>query len=199
MLELLTVRVNFSDQPVIYINLQVVAVGTEDGFGEAHRFVASRPVECRFEHDFFGRVTLRLVETGSGFRLAEDVSNTVITDAVARSEIAMCVVVERAPANAARVLRIRRQLIVNAGMPHRVLRKPFGVVDCLGRKGVAHKFSIQVTRMIRRLQRKSEIVHSEHIFQKLRFLEVPNTAGLPRWIELVSKRVGASVEIMVVL
>ena len=63
---------------------------------------------------------------------------------------------------------------------------------------VAHEFRVQVARMIRRLQRQSEIVHREHVFQQLRFLEVANAAGLPRRIELMRQRIGARVEVVVV-
>ena len=52
--------------------------------------------------------------------------------------------------------------------------------------------------MIRRLQRKTEVVHGENVFEKFRFLKIADAAGLARRIELVRQRVGADVEIVIV-
>ena len=53
--------------------------------------------------------------------------------------------------------------------------------------------------MVGRLQRESEIVHGEDVFEKFRGLEVADAAGLARGIEFVGQRVGAHVEIVVVV
>ena len=66
----------------------------------------------------------------------------------------MSVVVKRAPADASRVLRIRSQLIVDAGMTHGVFGQPFNLVDGLGRIGVPDEFRVQIARMVWRLQGK---------------------------------------------
>ena len=88
------------------IDLEVITVGAEDSFGEADRLVAARPVKCGLEHDFFSRITLRLVETSGRLGFAEYISHAVIADAVAGTEVGVGVVVEGAPADAAGVLRI---------------------------------------------------------------------------------------------
>ena len=75
----------------------------------------------------------------------------------------------------------------------------FDLVDGLGRIGVADEFRVQVARMVGRLQREAEIVHGENVFEKFRGLEVADAAGLARGIEFVGQRVGAHVEIVVVL
>ena len=59
------------------------------------------------------------------------------------------------------------------------------VIRGLGRKGMADEFGVQIERMIRLPQGKSEIVHGEDIFQKLRLLEIPNAAGLAGTIQSV--------------
>jgi hypothetical protein len=47
-------------------------------------------------------------------------------------------------------------------------------------------------------ERPAEIVHGEHVFQKLRFLEVADAAGLARRIQLVRHRIGTGIEVMIV-
>src|SRR5215831_17572817 len=83
-------------------------------------------------------------------------------------------------------------------MAHGVLGQALGVVDGLCREGMAHKLRVQITRMIRRLEREAKIIHREHVFEELRFLEVANASGLPSGIKLVRNRVRAGVEIMVI-
>ena len=65
--------------------------------------------------------------------------------------------------------------------------------------GVADELSVQIRGMIRRQERKAEVIHGEHIFQELGRLEVADTAGGTAGIELVGQRVGAGVEVVVVL
>ena len=85
--------------------LQMIAVRTDDSGGEAGVLVVTRPVIRRFEHNLLVGIALRFVETGSGLRLAENIRNSVIADAIAAAEIGVGVVVERAPPEAARDLR----------------------------------------------------------------------------------------------
>src|SRR5215472_17300683 len=87
MLELLAIRVNFRDQVVIEVDLDVIAIRREYGFGEANRRVSPGPMKCRLQYAFFRWVALRLVESRRRLWFAEDVGHTVIADAVARSEI----------------------------------------------------------------------------------------------------------------
>ena len=90
------------------------------------------------------------------------------------------------------------KLVVNARVAQRVLGEALDLVDGLGGIGVPDEFRIQIARMVRRLQRKSEIVHGEDVFQEFGFLEVANASGLPRRVELMRERVGARVEIVIV-
>ncbi len=103
----------------VYI-LEVLAVRAHQRLREADDSSLARPVERRLQHDLFVRVALRFVKARGGFRLAENIGDAVVADAVARAEIRVGVVVEGAPADAAGVLRIRRELIVNARMAQRV-------------------------------------------------------------------------------
>jgi hypothetical protein len=89
-------------------------------------------VKRRHEHDFFVGIALRAVEAGGRLGLAEDIGDAVIADAVAGAEVRVGVVVEGAPADAAGVLRIGGQLVVNARMAQRVFAQPLDVVDGLG-------------------------------------------------------------------
>ena len=94
---------------------------------------------------------MRLVEAGGRLGLAEDVRDAVVADAVAGAEVGVRVVVEGAPADAARVLRIGGKLIVDARMAQRVLALPLVVVGGLGGIGVADELRVEIARMVRRL------------------------------------------------
>ena len=176
----------------------MIAVGTHNRLRESNGRVASRPMESRLEHNFLCWVALRLVETRGWLGFAEDVGHAVIADAIARAEVAVGVVVKGAPADAPGVLRVRSQLIVNAGMAHRMLGEALHLIDSLGGIGVADEFGVQISRMIRRLQRKTEVVHGENIFEKFRLLKVADASGLAGRVQLVGHRVGANIEIVVV-
>src|SRR5580698_7686683 len=52
--------------------------------------------------------------------------------------------------------------------------------------------------MVRRLQGKAEVVHGKKVLQEFRLLEVTNASGLPRWIELMCRRIGADIKVMIV-
>jgi hypothetical protein len=53
--------------------------------------------------------------------------------------------------------------------------------------------------MVGRPQREPEIVDRKNVFQKFRRCEVPNAAGLAASIERMRERVGAHIEIVIVL
>ncbi len=89
----------------------------------------------------------------------------MIADAVARSEIPVRVVIEGAPADAARVLAAGADLVMHPRVPYAVLGDAFHVIGPLGRVGVAHKLRVQVARVIRRPQWEAEVVHGENILE----------------------------------
>ena len=125
--------------------------------------------------------------------------HAVVADVIAGAEIRVRVVVESAPADAARITIVGGQLIVHAGVPQGVLHHALHVVEALGGEHVAVEFGVQIQRMVRRPQREAEIVHGEHVFEQLRIVQVADAAGLARIVELVRQRIGARVEIVVVL
>src|SRR6266536_74065 len=182
--KLLAVRIYVGHQRVVNIELEVVAVGTDDRLRESNGRVASRPVKCRLQHDLFRRVTLRFVESRGRLWLSEYVGDTVITNAVTRTEIAVRVVIEGAPADPASILRIGGQLVMDAGVPQRVLSETLHLVDRLRGIGVPNEFGVQIPRMVRRFQWKAEIVHGKDVFHKLGFLEVADSTSLATRIEL---------------
>jgi hypothetical protein len=161
----------------------MVAVRTHHRLRESNRFVAARPVERRLQHYFVRRVALRFVESRGRLGLAKNIGHSVVADSFAAAEIPMRVVVEGAPADTARVLRIGGKLVVNARMPHGVLGQSFDLIDRLCRISVPHEFRVEITRMVRLLQRKTKIVHRENVFQKFGGLEIADPARLPRRIE----------------
>src|ERR1700756_5280052 len=199
MRELGAVGIGFRDQFAGNVQLHVVAVGTDHGLGESYGFITARPMKCGLEYDFFRRIALRSVETGGRLWLPEDVGDAVVADSVARAEISVRVVVEGAPADAARILWIRRQLVMDARVAQGVFREAFDLIDGFRGIGVPDELGVQVARMIGRLQREAEIVHGENIFQKFGLLEVADAASLARGIEFVRQGVGADVEIVIVL
>ena len=64
---------------------------------------------------------------------------------------------------------------------------------------MSDKLRIQITGMIRLLERKSKVIHRKHVFQKLRLLEVTYSTRRPALVERMSKRIGLGVEVMIVL
>ena len=196
--KLLPIRIHFRHHFAGNVNLQMVAVGADNRFRESDRLVAACPMEGGLQHNFILRLALRLVEPGSRLRLAEHIGDAVVANAVARSEVAMRVVIECAPANAAGVLRIGGELVVNARVPQRVLSQALHLVNCFGRVGMPNEFRVQIPRMVRRFQGETKVVHGKHIFQKLGFLEITNTARLPRRIQFVRHGIRLHVEVVVV-
>src|SRR5215469_2194323 len=156
-------------------------------------------MECRFEHDLFRRIALRFVESSCRFRLTKDVGHAVITDAIARTEIAVRVVVKSTPSNATGILRTRRNLVMDAGVAQGVLNQPLDIIDGLSWMGMPDKLGVQISRMVGWPQRKTEVIHRENVFQQFGLIVVADAARLSRWIELMGQRVGASVKIMIVL
>ena len=111
----------------------------------------------------------------------------------------MRVVVEEAPANAARILRIRSQLVMNPRVPNRMLGQPLHRIRSLRRKGVPDKLRIQIRIVVRWFERPAEVVHGEDVFEKFGVIEVANAAGRPAGVELVRYRVRPHVEVVIVL
>src|SRR6266571_7052479 len=128
----------------------MIAIGADDGLGESNGCVAARPVERRLKNNFFRWITLRFVEARGGLRFTEYIGDAVITDSIAGPEVTVRVVIEGAPANAPGILRVGRELVMDAGMTQRVLGEALDLVNRLGRIRVPDEFSIQIARMIRR-------------------------------------------------
>src|SRR5215472_6332347 len=198
--ELGAIGVGFGDQLFADVELDVVAVGAHYRVGERIGEVAPcRPDEAGFQHNFFTRITLRCVKAGRGLGQTEDVAHTVEADAVAGTEVVMRVVVEGTPSDAARILRIRSQLIVYSRMPQRVLGQAFGVVVWFGNEGMPDELCVQIAWMIRRPQRKTEVVHGEHIFQPLGIILVPYASGRAGGIQLLGQAISAGIEVVIIL
>ena len=155
-------------------------------------------MESRNEDDFLIGVALRTVETCCRLGLAEDVGDAVVADAVAGAEVGVGVVVEGAPADAAGILRIGGQLVVDSRVANGVFAQALDVVDGLGGIGVAVEFGVEIERMIWRLEREAEVVHGEDVFEQFGVLEVADAAGLSRGVELVRHGIGAGVEVVIV-
>jgi hypothetical protein len=75
----------------------------------------------------------------------------VVADAVAGAEVRVGVVVEGTPADAAGILRIGRELVMDASMAKGVLAVPFVVVGGFCREGVVDELGVELARMIRLL------------------------------------------------
>src|SRR3954452_22155793 len=155
-------------------------------------------MESRLKHDLLGRIALGLVESRRRFGFTEHICHSVVANAIARTEIAVSVVIEGAPANPSRILRVGRKLIGNARMAHCVLGEALNLIDRLRGICMSHEFSVQITRMVRRFQGEAKIVHRKYVFEEFGFLKISDASGLPCGIELMSKRVGSSVEIVVI-
>ena len=87
---------------------------------------------------------------------------------------------------------------MDACVAQRVLALPFIVICGLGGEGVAHKFSIQIARMIGLLQWKAKIIQGKDIFEKFRILKCANAACLTAVVERMGECVGLCVEVVVV-
>ena len=126
---------------------------------------------------------MRFVKARGRFGDAEYIRNAVITNPVAGAKVVVRVVIKRTPAEAPRVLVIGRQLIVHPRMTVRVFAQALDVVVALRWIHVPVKFSVEVERVIRRPQRKSEIIHRENVFEHFRAVPVAHAAGLSRVIQ----------------
>src|ERR1700723_304904 len=110
----------------------------------------------------------------------------------------MRVVIAGTPCDAACKLLLGAELIVDARVAQSVLNQAIGIVDALGVVGVAHKLGVEVARVIRQFQGKSEVVSREDIFEKLGLPKCANPSCLARRVEAVRHRIGAGVEVVVV-
>ena len=141
---------------------------------------------------------LRFVKAGGWLWLPENVDDAVVANSVAAAKIGVRVVIESAPTDAARVLRVGGQLIVNTRMAHGVLGQALDLVNRFGGIGVPDKFGVEVARMMGRLQGKTKIVHGENVFEEFRLLEVADATSGPGGVEAMSQSVGADVKIVIV-
>src|SRR5215469_14188672 len=106
----------------------------------------------------------------------------------------MRVVVEGTPSDAAGILWIGCQLVMNTCVTNGVFGKSLDLIDRLRWIGVADKLCIEITGMIRRLQREAEVVHREHVFQEFRVVQIADASGLTCGIELMREGIGARIE-----
>src|SRR5450755_1374851 len=90
----------------------------------------------RFQHDFLRRVALRFVESCGGLGFSEHIRDAVITNTIARTKVAVRVVVEGAPANTAGILRIGGKLVMDAGVTQRMLGQALHLVDGLSEPSI---------------------------------------------------------------
>ena len=130
--------------------------------------VTARPVEPRLQHHSLRRVDLRLVDIARGFGHPENIGHPVIADPVARPEVIVRGIIERAPADAARVAIVACQLIVDAGKACRSACSPTRIPryrSAWWNRCATDKFRIQITRMIRRAQREAEVIDGEDVFE----------------------------------
>ena len=109
------------------------------------------------------------------------------------------VVVESAPPCAAGIAIVRSELVMHARVPRHMFRYALHVIETLGGEHVTVELGVHIQRVIRRPQRKTEVVHREHVLQQFRLIQVADAAGLARIVERVRQRVGARVEIVIVL
>ena len=135
--ELIALAVSMIDE-----QLQVVAVGGDERYGEPDRFVIVCPMEGRFEDNLLGWIAHGFVEPGCGFGSAKDVHDPVIADAITGAELEVSVVIECAPAKATGIQRTRCELVMYTRMTNGVLAQPLKAVDGLRRKGVAYELCI---------------------------------------------------------
>src|ERR1700722_889331 len=98
----------------------MIAVRADDGLGEVGRLITIGPMEGWFENNLLCGVALRLIEAPGRFKLSEDVRYAVVADAIPCPEVRVCVVIKRTPSDAARELRVRCELVVDASVPPRV-------------------------------------------------------------------------------
>ena len=135
----------------------------------------------------------------------------MIANAVARAEIVMRVVIERAPADAAANRVIRSGAALHAGVAQRVFDKPLFLIKAFRRVHVAVEFRdkirhepIQPRDFSLVAQRDlpavvGEVVHCIDIFQQFALRDVADAAGLPRGVEFMRDAVGFGVKIVIVL
>src|SRR5215510_11722689 len=61
------------------------------------------------------------------------------------------------------------------------------------------ELSVQITWMIWRFQRETEIIHRKDVFEQLGLIQVANPAGLARGIKRMREGIRARVELMIIL
>ena len=124
----------------------------------------------------------------------------MVADAVAGAEVVVGVVVKGAPADAAGVLRVGGDLIVDAGVADDVFALAFVGVDGFGGEGVADELGVEIAGMVGLQKGEAEVVASEDVFEELAVVGPAgaDAAGLAGGVECACEVVGAGVEVVVV-
>ena len=81
--KVLPVRIDFRNQMIPHVDLDVLAIRANHGDVKALIAIAARPIERRFQYYLFFWIALRFVKTGSGFRNTKDIRDPVIADTIA--------------------------------------------------------------------------------------------------------------------
>jgi len=99
--------------------------------------------------------------------------NAVIADAIAVAEVAVGVVVERAPAMPPAYCRVGGELIVMRAWAEHVLLQAVRFDRWFCGIRVPTNSVFRVTRMVWGLQRETEVFKVKHVFEKFGRLEIP--------------------------
>jgi hypothetical protein len=85
--ECLAIRLQVSHWPIGNVDLQLIAIRRDHRNSKRLIPIATRPVKRRLKDDLFLWIDLRLIKTGGWFANAKDISDPVIADAIAGTEI----------------------------------------------------------------------------------------------------------------
>ena len=182
-------------------------------------FLATGPVGHGLQHHLLSRAALAGVAPSGELGLAEDVHHAVVADAVARAKVFVRVVVKHAPTNGAADDRVAIGHVQNLQVARDVLGLAVFGVDALGGVHVAVELGHQIRHLVGQAghlaglaQRGggntfhplrggdvAEVVHGVHVFQQLAVFDVAHATGLAGGVQAAGHRVGAGVEVVVVL
>ena len=171
------------------------------------------------QHHLLSRAALAGVAPSGELGFTEDVHHAVVADAVARAEVFVGVVVKHAPADGAADDGVFIRLVEHIQMPAHMLGLAVFGVDALGGVHVAVELGHQIRHLVGQAghlaglaQRGggntlhplrgghvAEVVHGVHVFQQLAVFDVAHATGLAGGVQAAGHRVGAGVEVVVVL
>jgi hypothetical protein len=136
----LTIRLEVCHMAVVDVHRHPRAVGQDQPQTGTSvvAVVAPGPEEGRLEDDLLGGITLRAVDRRGGLGHPEHVRDPVVAHAVARTELRMGVVVERAPAEAAGDAWIGVDGVQDRRVQQGVVLGALDVVVPLGRERAAN-------------------------------------------------------------